>query len=38
MILFGAEFNSEMERSRAIQDGMPPDQEPYLPLRNAPKS
>jgi membrane protein len=34
IILLGAEFNSEMERSKAIQQGHPPDQEPYLPLRD----
>ena len=37
IVLLGAEFNSEMERSRAIADGMPADQEPYLPLRDEPK-
>src|SRR3954468_18280292 len=37
IILLGAEFNSEMERSRAIQKGHPPEQEPYLPLRDEPK-
>jgi membrane protein len=37
IVLLGAEFNSEMERSRAIHAGMPPDQEPYLPLRDEPK-
>ena len=37
IILLGAEFNSEMERSRAIRDGHPPDKEPYLPLRDEPK-
>ena len=34
IILLGAEFNSEMERSKAIQEGHPPDKEPYLPLRD----
>src|SRR3954447_3229080 len=34
IILLGAEFNSEMERSREIRAGHPPDQEPYLPLRD----
>jgi membrane protein len=34
IILLGAEFNSEMERSRAIRGGHPPDEEPYLPLRD----
>src|SRR4051794_36730780 len=37
IILLGAEFNSEMERSRAIRAGHPPDQEPSLPLRSEPK-
>jgi membrane protein len=37
IILLGAEFNSEMQRSRAIQDGHPADEEPYLPLRDEPK-
>src|SRR3954449_7436918 len=37
IILLGAEFNSEMERSKAIQKGHPPEKEPYLPLRDAPK-
>src|SRR3954463_12041128 len=34
IVLLGAEFNSEMERSKAIQQGHPPDKEPYLPLRD----
>src|SRR4051794_20147319 len=34
IILLGAEFNSEMERSKAIHEGHPPDKEPYLPLRD----
>src|SRR4051812_46670521 len=37
IILLGAEFNSEMERSKAIHEGHPPDKEPYLPLRDEPK-
>ena len=37
IILLGAEFNSEMERSKAIQGGHPPEKEPYLPLRDEPK-
>jgi membrane protein len=37
IILLGAEFNSEMERSKAIQEGHPPDKEPFLPLRDEPK-
>jgi membrane protein len=38
IILLGAEFNSEMERSRQIKAGHPPDEEPYLPLRDEPKT
>jgi membrane protein len=34
IILLGAEFNSEMARSKAISEGHPPDKEPYLPLRD----
>jgi membrane protein len=37
IILLGAEFNSELERSRQIAGGHPPDEEPYLPLRDEPK-
>jgi membrane protein len=37
-ILFGAELNAELERGRQIERGHPPDQEPYLPLRQEPKS
>jgi membrane protein len=37
IVLLGAEFNSEMERSKAIQEGHPPEKEPYLPLRDEPK-
>ena len=37
IVLLGAELNSEMERSRAIREGHPPDKEPYLPLRDEPK-
>ena len=37
IVLLGAEFNSEMERSRAIRAGHPADKEPYLPLRDEPK-
>jgi membrane protein len=38
VILLGAEFNAEMERSRQIHAGMrPEDKEPYLPLRDEPK-
>ena len=38
VILFGAELNAETERGRQIIGGHPEDQEPYLPLRNQPKS
>jgi membrane protein len=36
IILLGAEFNAEMERSRQIAGGHPVDKEPYLPLRDEP--
>ena len=35
-ILFGAELNAELERGRQIEGGHPPEQEPYLPLRDKP--
>jgi membrane protein len=35
-ILFGAEFNAEVERDREEQEGLPPGTEPYLPMRDAP--
>ena len=35
-ILLGAEFNAELERQRQIRDGHPPDEEPFLPLRDEP--
>jgi membrane protein len=38
VILFGAELNAETERGRQITGGHPEDKEPYLPLRNEPKS
>ena len=38
VILFGAELNAETERGRQIIGGHPEDEEPYLPLRNEPKS
>ena len=37
IILLGAEFNSELERSRQIAAGHPEDKEPFLPLRDEPK-
>jgi membrane protein len=35
-LLFGAEFNAELERSRQIRKGVPADKEPFLPPRDAP--
>lgn len=37
-ILLGAEFNAELERGRQILGGHPEEEEPYLPLRDRPKS
>jgi membrane protein len=38
VILLGAQFNSELERGRAIEAGMEPrDREPYVEPRDAPK-
>ena len=36
-ILFGAEFNAELLRGRAIAAGAPPEQEPYTALRDTRK-
>ncbi|MFJ2960582.1 YihY/virulence factor BrkB family protein [Streptomyces sp. NPDC087270] len=36
-ILLGAEINAELDRQRAIADGHPAGQEPYMPLRSAHK-
>jgi membrane protein len=37
-VLFGAEFNAELERGRQIEAGMrPADREPFLPPRDEPK-
>jgi len=36
-LLLGAEFNSELQRARAIDAGMPPDHEPYVDLRDTRK-
>ena len=36
-ILFGAEFNAELERGRAIAAGAPPDAEPFVELRDTRK-
>jgi membrane protein len=38
VILLGAELNAEMARTRQIAAGHPVDEEPYLPLRDEPKS
>ncbi len=34
-LLLGAEINSELDRQRAIENGHPADQEPYMALRSA---
>jgi membrane protein len=34
-VLFGAEFNAELERGRAIAAGAPPDAEPFMELRDT---
>jgi len=36
-VLLGAEFNAELERGRAITAGAPPDQEPFVELRDTRK-
>jgi membrane protein len=36
-LLFGAEFNAERERGRAIAGGHPEDKEPYLEMRDTTK-
>ncbi|GIJ49498.1 hypothetical protein Val02_63840 [Virgisporangium aliadipatigenens] len=36
-VLLGAEFDAELHRGRAIVGGMPPDQEPFVEMRDAPK-
>jgi membrane protein len=36
-ILLGAEFNSELERGRAIATGTPPDAEPFVAMRDTRK-
>ena len=36
-ILFGAEFNAELERGRAMAGGAPADQEPFVELRDTTK-
>jgi membrane protein len=35
VILLGAELNAEIERGRQIEAGHPPEQEPFLPLRDS---
>src|SRR5215472_4419605 len=37
IILFGAEFNAELERGRAIAAGTPADREPFVELRDTRK-
>ncbi|GAB2673993.1 YihY/virulence factor BrkB family protein [Nocardia goodfellowii] len=32
-VLLGAEFDAELARGRRIEEGMPPDEEPFLPPR-----
>ncbi|MEU8242432.1 YihY/virulence factor BrkB family protein [Actinoplanes missouriensis] len=34
-VLLGAELDAELHRSRAIAAGLPPDEEPYVPLRDT---
>ena len=36
-ILFGAEFNAELQRGRAIAAGAPPDAEPFVEMRDTRK-
>ena len=37
VMLLGAELNAEIERGRQIEGGHPPEKEPFLPHREAPK-
>jgi membrane protein len=37
-ILLGAELNAELERARVIEAGHPPDEEPFVEPRRAPKA
>ena len=37
VMLLGAELNAEIERGRQIEAGHPPEEEPFLPHREAPK-
>ncbi|MFD6162834.1 YihY/virulence factor BrkB family protein [Nocardia sp. NPDC060256] len=34
-VLLGAEFDAELARGRRIEQGMPPDEEPFLPPRDT---
>ncbi|MUL43731.1 YihY/virulence factor BrkB family protein [Streptomonospora sp. PA3] len=36
-ILLGEEFNSEIQRGRALAEGHPEDEEPYVEMRDVPK-
>jgi membrane protein len=36
-VLFGAEFNAELERGRAMAGGIPADKEPFVELRDTRK-
>jgi membrane protein len=36
-VLFGAEFNAELERGRAMAGGTPADKEPFVELRDTRK-
>lgn len=38
VMLLGAELNAEIERGRQIEAGQPPEREPFLPVREAPKT
>ena len=37
VVLFGAEFNAELQRGRAIAAGLPPESEPFAELRDTRK-
>jgi membrane protein len=37
VVLFGAEFNAELQRGRAMAAGLPPEQEPFAELRDTTK-
>lgn len=36
-VLLGAEFDAELARERGIEQGMPPQEEPFLPPRDEPE-